>query len=353
MRAILFASSLTLLFPTVALSQDSTYSFFLFEPNYAGLGEPTTVGAPPLYEQQDEVLAEAQLAPHLRLRSGFAAQYVRDGEGRGLNVYLTPQMRLRALKVNSAPIRSLSFMPRFTFQYLWADRVWQGNALAGGRKVTALSGVIGHHSNGGEGCGFADEVPMPHPKTGRETCTSTAPELETRERQFRTEGGDFSTNYIELGVFRRYGSIEDTEYNGLGWNWAVDLGLTLQWNHSGDIPLPGGAKGDFAKLYGRWRPRIDGGLTWRFSDKATARSWVRVENTRGEVPRYNGASGTRWELRAVVQPSARVGILQALDWLAVGVQHVRGQDYYNAQFVRDIRLWQLIVAVDDWSPWLS
>ena len=103
----------------------------------------------------------------------------------------------------------------------------------------------------------------------------------------------------------------------------------------------------------RWRPRIDDVLTWRFSDKATARSWVRVERTGGEVPRYNGASKICGEVRAVVQPSARVWILHALDWLAVGVGHVRGRDYYNAQFVRDIGLWQLIIAVDDWSPWLS
>ena len=83
------------------------------------------------------------------------------------------------------------------------------------------------------------EVPLPYPRTGRETCTLTAPELEAHECQFRTEDGDFSINYIELGAFRRYGSIEDTEYNSLGWNWAVDLGLTFQWNHTGDILLQG------------------------------------------------------------------------------------------------------------------
>lgn len=357
---LLMLGTLTIADP--ARAQDADLNLFQYERSYAGIGTPTVLGAPPYYfdTPEPDLLAEAQLVTHLALRRGWTRQEMRNGSTRrggavnraeGVNIFLVPQFRLRGLSVESGPVRSISFMPKFVFQYIRGLGVPEDPEY-GIRRILGAHFTVGHHSNGGDGCEFADEFYVDG------TCTAGVPDgTPANQRQVRLESGNFSTNYVEAGISHRLGRIADDPVP-TRWAWAVDAGATLQYHHQGGLPLPGGARPPFADLYGRWRVRVD--LGWdRFLAMGTTgrgevrggtlRIWSSLNMFNPALERFPGSRNWTLESEAYLHLS-NAGPRWVPDVLGIGLRYSRGMDYYNRLFVRDIDHLQLAVYLDPWTP---
>lgn len=349
---------LPLVSPTAVLTQGSNLDLFLFERSYAASGTPKVLRAPSYYanDPEPDLTAEAQLVGHFVLRRGLLLQELRAQPGFGVNFFLSTQFRLRVLDIESGPIHSPSFMPRFTGQALWSYG-WETNdpdflSTEGRRNVFGAYAVLGHHSNGGDGCVFVDES---YDADGE--CTSSlAPVPPATQREVRLTGGNFSTNYVEIGLAHRWAQLAQT--NGVAhWAWSVEAAAGVQFHHRRDLPLPGGARPAFGDLYGTVRPRLDLALNLGMKGKATLRLWIRYDRLSPDLERFPGARSYTLESEAFLQPSgsglamSRLGrALAKLKVVGFGIRYVRGQDYYNNQFLRDIDHFQVGVFVDPWTP---
>lgn len=349
MKIRLAAASLGVLLSSPLWAQRNDLDLFLFEKSYAALGTPKVLGAPSYYigQEEPELLAEAQFMANFPLYRGLTGQEIADGTGRGFNLYISAQFRLRALSVQSGPVRSISFMPRFTGQYLWART--KDVAQPGIRHIGGLYAVLGHHSNGGDGCTFVDEVAD---RDGK--CVSSLPPgTPASAREIRIRAGNFSTNYLEVGAAYRLGRVEDDPNEHF--RWAIDTTLSTQSSHRIDFPLPGGAEPAFGDLYGIVRPRWDLHMHRLIGKTVAARVRVSAEVFFPPEARFAGSRDYRLETEALVQvpsqKSAQELWRRTLGMIAIGVRYVRGQDYYNTQFVRDIANIQFVFAVDPWTPW--
>lgn len=332
-------------------AQAGAIDLFQFEKSYAAVGTPSVLGAPGYYAAQAEpaLLAEAQFLGKFPLYRRMIATELRDGEGKGFNLYLTTQFRLRGLAVQSGPVRSPSFMPRFVGQYLWA---WRPDAADDAtRRVASVFGVIGHHSNGGDGCVFADET-----ANANGDCVSSLPAgTPASQRQVKVRNGNFSTNYLEAGAAFRWARVPDHPRHH--WKWAIDLSPAIQVHQNlVGFPLPGGPVPAFRDLYGPLRPRADVSGHYLIGTKLALRSWASVEFYFPREERFSGSRDYRlqWEVLAQLPANEFNAWWQrGLAIIAPGVRYVRGQDYYNTQFVRDISAWQFVLAVDPWNVWFD
>ena len=319
--------------PTAALTQGSNLDLFLFERSYAAAGTPGVLGAPSYYanDPEPDLIAEAQFVGHFVLRRGLVLQELRAQPGFGVNVFLSTQFRLRALDIESGPIHSPSFMPRFTGQALWSYGWDTGDPdslpTEGRRNVVGAYAVISHHSNGGDGCAFVDESY----DAGGECASSLAPVPPATRREVRLTGGNFSTNYVEIGVAHRWAQLADTD-GVRHWTWSVETTAGVQFHHQGNVPLPGGARPAFGDLYGTVRPRVDVALNLGIGGRATLRLWMRYDRLSPDLDRFPGARSYALESEAFLQPSgsrlATSGLGRALAKLRVvgfGVRYSRGQ----------------------------
>lgn len=339
--------------------QDANLNVFLYEKSYAGVGTPDNIGAPSYYARvaEPDLLSEAQLAVHLPLARGLTQQELREGDGRGFNLFLTPQFRLRGLAVESGPVRSISFMPKFTLQWLWA-RGGDGFSSPGHRQIFGAQLVLGHHSNGGSTCVFVDESF----DADGQCVSSLAPVPPASQRVTRVNGGNFSTNYIEVGGGYRVGSTSDTP-GGDHWSWFAEGAVSYQRHHNLiGFPLPGGPAEGFDDLYGVDRLRVDASAFVHLAeilgpklDWLGLRGGVRFDAFQPEEARFAGSKNHTLQSELFFQFIDGVGasLPGGLRSLGLGVRFSRGMDYYNTQFVRDISFWQFVVMVDPWSPRLN
>ena len=348
MKAIIGFAAMVAAAPVAA--QETALDFFQFDKSYAAIGTPKVLGAPGYYTDQPEprLLAEAQFVARFPLYRGLRFQNVFEGKGRGFDLYLTAQFRLRGLDVQSGPVRSPSFMPRFVGQYLWAYLPDTSDVER--RRIAAVYLVLGHHSNGGDGCVFADEA-----ADAEDRCVSSLPpQTPASEREIRIRNGNFSTNYVEIGTAYRWGRVLDDP--DVHWMWAIDAALSTQFHHRIDFPLPGGAEPAFGDLYGIFRPRGDVSAHRLFWKTVAARLWVSAEFFSPPEARFPGARNHRLESELLVQfpyrSNAPTRWRRIAGLVGLGARYVRGQDYYNTLFVRDIENVQFVFAIDPWSPWI-
>jgi hypothetical protein len=167
--------------------------------------------------------------------------------------------------------------------------------------------------------------------------------------------GNFSTNYIEIGLGRRIGELVD---DGAGpyWEDALDIMISAQANHDMfGFPLPGGARSDFRSIYGANRLRLD--VSWHrvFERSFAVRGSTRYDHFDPPEDRFQGARQYTWGSDILVQRVAiRKRVAKGASLIPVfggfGYRYSRGQDYYNTQFVRDISFHQLAVFINPWTP---
>jgi hypothetical protein len=176
---------------------------------------------------------EADMFPHLVVAQNFTdildiSKQQRKGlEGLkefSYSISGTPAVRIRMSRATSAPVRTPSYMPRGNFQFLWVrglkdcagtesgSRKCQKRSSRSSAGLMATSGVlralaslpavsiweshfmIGHHSNGQDGCLSIDQHRDP-PVTG----PCIPPTVVTADTINRRDGS-FATNYVKFGL---------------------------------------------------------------------------------------------------------------------------------------------------------
>ena len=203
------------------------------------------------------LLYEGQPAIPIVLHDGSDALYstLRDPIptwSAGMVWVLTPMFRIRQVEAKtdaSLPVRTPSFMPKLTFQYLAARRL--GDEIERGRSsapftaiVVGLDGTFGHYSNGQAGCFRANLV---RKSDGTGDCIID-PNAGPGSDTLNTVDGSFSTWYLRAQAHVRFAHYKDSlPFVTLTLNAGTD------WHPAFLEPI-GGMDTALAAVYGRIRP---------------------------------------------------------------------------------------------------
>jgi hypothetical protein len=303
--------------------------------------------------RQDRLAIEVEFAepifPYQKRTSPVGRQF----GGRTFAVAFTPMYRVRIWKEHSAPVRVPSFMPKATVQMNFLDRRAPGRQWGGGGNAENARGFVGltsamvtagHHSNGQDGCLYADE-------DGREL--DPCPEEPGAVRINRLNGS-FSTNYVQATVIRawyRVPDVSDVDARNRArpgvWtderfaSYALFGGLTYEFN----IPVDsfGGPIEEAARpIYGMNRFRLMAGVE-RFPrgvrelPRFKLAAWAQLTDKKadsadcgvsGRTDSFGDACAPRFGWGADLS----VGLGSAVDFLGAYARYFHGQDYYNLSF---------------------
>ncbi len=245
----------------------------------------------------------------------------------------TPAVRIRMFEDVSRPVRTPSYMPRGNFQVIWARNVEAVAAgYTGASQLTAPAGpgrdpsaagdprqvslweghaIVGHHSNGQDGCFFQDEERID------EECVSVLPIA--GDRLVNKRDGSFSTNYVRAGLNYRRNTLDG------------DLWALKEWGFRAAIEYHPRAwiDDDIEEIYGRTRFNVDGTYALR------ELPWCprRAEATAG-FQVIAGHPESVWPVAITVQgtcfPTRQGG------W-GFFVRYYGGQDYYNLGLLENIQ----------------
>lgn len=306
------------------------------------------------------LLFEAQVATHILAVDGLGNAYQRVSTDPAAShvhawrVILNPMFRIRQLADSSAAVRTPSFMPRLSAEWLRVTRL----GVTTTRPVVSysranLSGVrlsLQHHSNGQAGCFREGFRPL---DARANECVPIAG-ADTTTVRINRANGDFSSTFVNFMVhstwMNRAGDDRPT------WTLGAAAGL--------DLHPPGifGALSDEQReLYGGWRVRAQGEASWRsgvtcrdpgprptsrrVACALAGRTRITLEGER--APRYPGDLARR--IRPAVLPyRTSVELSHTIDTaLGLGpfVRWHDGQDYYNIGFVnrRRVVMWGLMI----------
>jgi hypothetical protein len=286
----------------------------------------------------------------------------------------TPMYRVRIWKERSAPVRVPSFMPKGTLQVNHLEprepgRQWGENSDGQRRfaKLTSLMVVpIGHHSNGQDGCLFADATGTPFPE---DKCPPDPGPVRINRLD-----GSFSTNYAQFSYNRAYYRVakpspdeqssarlqpglwtdqRPAEYS-LFWQAMFETTFRKDTLFGGTIEPPAGP------IYGMNRFRWLVGFE-RFSQPHKCRArlkatvWVMfIDKHQDSADCGSGAlpTETRRECASRFAWSADVsmGLGSKIDYLGLYARYYDGQDYYNLSFPyrKDVKLQAGISFTPGW-----
>jgi hypothetical protein len=279
---------------------------------------------------------EGDIFPHLVVAQNFASVIDVDEQlSRGArnatkefaySISGTPGVRIRMLRETSAPVRTPSYMPRGNFQLLWARGIKEALEQPDRRLFTALAGlprvglweahfVIGHHSNGQDGCITVGQARVP-PRTGPCQPEVVVPTAENINRI----DGSFSTNYMRAGI----------NYSR---NWMT---LTRELQAVRELRVKGEFEyhprkwvdDDIVELYGRARVNYQAAYAAR--------------GIRGCPKRLEGSVSGVWNPGVVETVTSWSHAFQVSCFPAVKggwgyfARLYRGQDYYNIGFLDEI-----------------
>lgn len=298
---------------------------------------------------------EADIFPHLVVYQNFSdlvdidkLAQERKFRNFAISISGTPAVRIRMLRETSNPVRTPSYMPRGNFQFLWArnlrgqimERATEGarkrrptesaqpaieradveTAAAALPMVSLWEGhvIIGHHSNGQDGClstlqereTFAD---------GTKGNCFPAGIVPTAETVNRTDGS-FSTNYIRAGINYSRNWMKGTKE--LQAVKEIRARVEIEYHPSGWVDE------DMVDLYGRTRLNLGG-------------AWA-VKNVKGCRRRLEASGAAVWNPGVVETVTSWSGNIQlsCFPWDNGGwgffARLYTGQDYYNVGFLDEI-----------------
>lgn len=283
-------------------------------------------------------------------------------------VGITPMYRVRIWKARSAPVRVPSFMPKGSIQLDYYSRRERGLQWGQTRDKTGAVRAkpivihtltltpLGHHSNGQDGCLFADAQDVAFPT---DACPSIPAEDAIRINRF---DGSFSTNYAEVSYFRRQLSLSpgnadydvDASIRGL-WDkerraahsWFV--GATVQFNYP--IDVAGGALEQPARsIYGMNRLRIMAGYEKHWREAPAPRSRLRrLAQNAFKARIWGELSSKSRDVAGCVAATVRspspvcapkfswgvdltISLFNKADGLGLYTRFLQAQDYYNLSF---------------------
>lgn len=239
----------------------------------------------------------------------------------------TPAVRIRMFNERSAPVRTPSYMPRGNFQMIWARNLDQAARMTSAQRSSAWTSfkqsavatvslyeahvVVGHHSNGQDGCLYTNEVP-----SGRGGECVEVPG--SAPRAINTKDGSFSTNYVRVGGNYRRNYLDEAGWSGLEW------GVRFEVEYH---PRPW-VDERIVDQYGRLREEVG------FATASRGWRWCgRRAEISGLLRFIHGAPEG-------VSPVIKQAEIDCFPWNNGGwgffVRYYHGQDYYNIAFLRNI-----------------
>lgn len=258
-----------------------------------------------------KVVFEASIQPHLVVVDNLEERWTVCEKSPAacrlaFRISATPGVRLRMfLQEPSSPVRTPSYMPRVTFQWLWL-----ASADSNRVRVYGVQATVGHHSNGQAECLATDPVGI---------CVEHRTDV-SRYEVIRTSGS-FSTNFIRLAAWYRPTRVFST---GERANYTV--GATYEAHPKGFLG-GSGISGLLAEEYGRHRVGVNATGNWGLNDNG-----AHIEG-RASVTYLAGATRRVPRDATELQVSWFPG---RSDW-GVFVDYYRGQDYYNAGFADSVQ----------------
>jgi hypothetical protein len=298
-------------------------------------------------------LLEADLFPHLVASQNFSSTLdVLEQSSRGRSRFKefsysisgTPAVRIRMLRDISAPVRTPSYMPRVNAQLLWTRglkdcdpsrsktdcRPRDAATVQGVEPVPAAVAdeartllavprvsvweahvIIGHHSNGQDGCLLNTQSRDPSTDECVPQGTPTAETINRRD-------GSFSTNYVRTGI----------NYSR---NWMeANLEATREARLRVEVEYHPRAwiDDEIEEVYGR--TRLIGGAAYA------------TRHVRFCQRRFEGSASLTWNPGVVETVTDLTTSVQAScfpfrngGW-GFFARYYRGQDYYNLGFLEEI-----------------
>ena len=282
----------------------------------------------------DDLLFEGHIAPHLFFRQGLYqdAGEIYDAPNYATHSWslsFTPLVRLRMFSTRSNPVRTPSFMPKFTLQFFWASLTDPSLRLDSPIRIVALNAIPwGHHSNGQEGCLYSDQT-----MDANGNCIDGVLPPGTR-RTTNKINGSFSTNYFRVWVAYRHLRVDD--------NLIANQMCTFSLGYEGNPREfgPGSISDEQRALYPTQRIYSVVETSWRtFQQKWFAgrtSGAVQVEYLRQVAPHLSP-----WTFTAELSHSiTRIG-----GW-GLFLRYYRGMDYYNLGFLDNTRYTHLGLVFD-------
>jgi hypothetical protein len=287
---------------------------------------------------------EANIFPHLVVYQDFTdildiEAQVRRGvtrvRERAISISGTPAVRIRMLRETSAPVRTPSYMPRANVQLLLVRGLkdaTRGRPAIAPNDATSrqmlesvarvsiweVHVIIGHHSNGQDGCLSVEQDRVPA-ETG--PCLPEGVTL-TPETVNRIDGS-FSTNYLRSGV--------NYSRNWLGRGIVEPATKEVRLRAEWEFHPRAWVDEDIVDLYGRHRLNVGAAYALR--------------GVRGCSRRLEAAAGAVWNPQVVsIEDSNLEWSFEAqascFPWGNGGwgffVRFYAGQDYYNVGFLDQI-----------------
>ncbi|MDO8896055.1 MAG: hypothetical protein Q7V19_00285 [Bacteroidales bacterium] len=248
----------------------------------------------------EPLVFEAMVAPTFLLRTNSSAQY---------GATISTAIRLRMYAEESVPVRSPSYMPNITFYYNLPN-FYPGND--GSNYVFLL---LGHHSNGQDGDFFLEDG------------------------SYNTKTGNFSTNYMELGLFFNQKIVPFS-------NTSEYFKIALEWHPK--IDLSPGLEGRYGFL------RLHNSLNInRFTIGRVKSIFKNVSRIYNDVPRVQTSIETTWifgersgakafdfkeRFNLNLKIAYRPQVLKDVSFFS---RFYTGEDYYNMFFYRRINILQI------------
>jgi hypothetical protein len=270
---------------------------------------------------------EAQIAPRIIIYDsiGDAAQRVL-GESKpavwGWQASATPMVRLRMFNETSNPVRTPSYMPKGTVQFMRLRNLSRSNdrdeeEFNRGPIETFLIDAIpfGHHSNGQNGCLFTTQF-----RDDEGECVNPVPVL---PENVNKEDGSFSTNYLQVMAYYGRLSLDSTgapdgEF-ATRREWRIGAGIQL--NPQGYVG--GSIDEELSDMYGPTRVLFEAAAAqrdlWRCGRAEGSFKLQYIGDAAPDVPGFI---------------TAIEGLCLPRRWGGAGlfVRYYYGQDYYNLAF---------------------
>ena len=282
------------LLSAVAKSQENGKGGDAYESTFSMFREPSYITALGGFGNIEPLMFEADIVPYYMLSLNKNSRW---------GIELSPRIMRRMYNEDSYPVRTPSFMPRATFFY----KVREGNSHQQGF-FTYLSWC--HHSNGQNGSFYNNDSVT-----------------------INTQTGNFSTNMVETGVFL---SHPDRKVP-----YAVNYIKLSACYHYHQAP-------ELRSIYGRWRFFSDFQSSVNLSKvlRAFGRSAnnpvnhnaflsqsIRVGWIGGDIAKVGAIDAKRLIFRYTI--SFKPSFLNDVTLFA---QYYYGQDYYNINFSRTLKV---------------
>ena len=311
----------------------------------------------------DTLRYEAQAAAHVFLMDGLNNAWAklsqdrsRDWQG-AFRVIVTPMFRIRQLDDSSSAVRTPSFMPMLSTEYLFVSRTGDATGPDANLRfspvlVRGIRLTLAHHSNGQAGC-FREGF---HPADEHVSeCVPDSP-ADTNVVRLNLANGDFSTTYAEAMLHttlmnRAKGDLPTHSFG---------LAVAYDWHLKN---IFGALSDEQRQLYGSWRARgmleamqivgnqCDDGLDgfWYQNLACAFRGRARITGEYERAPKNPGPLSLRvnppilpW--RGQIELSY---VFTRLLGTGVYARWIDGQDYYNIDFVNRRRAFMFGLMLDE------